>query len=224
MYHYCYFLTTSSTKLKESCNIVNHKISTQRRKDRDLHDAYYHRSKYLLKKAKELEEITVCIVNLQITPTWEKGVQKSYHTEGHQIDFDRNRDLNTSRAFDTSTADITHETQKKQHKIKPKPKDSENICRICRIVWESKEDQESDSFWIGCVGKGCKCKKKSNHECNWWVHNRCGNIYYENTDAGERNLEGWAKTHFFCKSHMPASSKGVRDSDLQKDIVLQNTK
>ena len=72
-------------------------------------------------------------MNLQIIPTWEKGVQKSYHTEDHQIDFNRVSDLNTSRVFDTSTGDITHETPKKQQKTKPKPKDSENICRICRI-------------------------------------------------------------------------------------------
>ena len=98
-------------------------------------------------------------MNLQIIPTWEKGVQKSYHTEDHQIDFNHVSDLNTSRVFDTSTGDITHETPKKQQKTKPKPKDSENICRICRIVWESR-DQEHDSFWIGCVGKGCKCKKR----------------------------------------------------------------
>ena len=31
------------------------------------------------------------------------------------------------------------------------------------------------------------------------------------------------KKHFFCKSHMPASSKVAWDSDLQKDVVLPNT-
>ena len=129
-------------------------------------------------------------------------MQKSYHTEGHQIDSNSDRDLNTSRATNTSTGDTTHETPKKQQKTKPKPKNSENICRICRIVWESKEDQESDSFWIGCAGNVCKCKKKQNHEYNWWIHNRCANIYYEDTDVGKRNVEGWAKKkkHFFCKS------------------------
>ena len=164
--------------------------------------------------------MTSCIVNLQITPTWEKGMQKSYHTEGHQIDSNSDRDLNTSRATNTSTGDTTHETPKKQQKTKPKPKNSENICRICRIVWESKEDQESDSFWIGCAGNVCKCKKKQNHEYNWWIHNRCANIYYEDTDVGKRNVEGWAKKkkHFFCKS------KVAWDSDLQKDVVLRNTK
>ena len=50
-------------------------ISMERRKGRDLSDAYYSRSKYLLQKAKEIEMITDCIVNLTITPTWE-GVQR----------------------------------------------------------------------------------------------------------------------------------------------------
>ena len=77
-----------------------------------MHDAYCHHSKYLLKKAKELEEITSSIVNPQITPTWEKWVQKLYHTEGQEIDFNRDIDLNSSRTFDTSTGDISHETPK----------------------------------------------------------------------------------------------------------------
>ena len=56
-------------------NIVDNHISTERRTGRDLRDAYYHRSKYLLKKAQELQSITGCIVHLEITPTWEKGVK-----------------------------------------------------------------------------------------------------------------------------------------------------
>ena len=57
-------------------NIVDNHISTERRTGRDLRNAYYHQSKYLLKKAQELESITGCIVNLEITPTWEKRVKK----------------------------------------------------------------------------------------------------------------------------------------------------
>ena len=59
-------------------------------------------------------------------------------------------------------------------------------------VWESDQDEESDSFWIGCAGKSCKCKKDCHHECNWWVRNRYTHIYYDNTDSGERNLENCA--------------------------------
>ena len=110
--------------------------------------------------------------------------------------------------------------KKQNKKTKTKPNNSENICRIYKIVRESKEDEESDSFWIGCVEKVCKYKKKCNHECNWWAHNRCTNIHYEDTDADERNLEGWGKNHFFCKLHMPASSKVAWESDLLKDLVL----
>ena len=59
---------------KNVCNIADHQISTERRTGRDLRDAYYHWSKFLLKKKLELESMTGCIVNLEITPTWEKGV------------------------------------------------------------------------------------------------------------------------------------------------------
>ena len=86
---------------------------------------------------------------------------------------------------------------------------SENQCRICGIAWESPEDQESDSLWIGCAGKTCKCKPATacKHECDWWVHNRCAHIYYENSDTGERAMSTWAKKHFFCHKHMPDVQK-----------------
>ena len=38
-----------------------------------------------------------------------------------------------------------------------------NICQLCKIVFESKEDISTDSTWINCSGKSC----------NWWVHSRC---------------------------------------------------
>ena len=56
---------------------MDNKIFTEKRAGLDLRDAYYHRSKHLLKKAGELESITGCIANPQITPTWEKGEKKS---------------------------------------------------------------------------------------------------------------------------------------------------
>ena len=65
-------------------NIRDNKISTDKRTGCDLRDAYYHHSKYLLKKAAELESITGCIVHLQITPTWEKSVKKKLPHEGPQ--------------------------------------------------------------------------------------------------------------------------------------------
>ena len=31
---------------------------------------------------------------------------------------------------------------------------------------------------------------------NWWVHNRCTHIHYENSDKGKANLETWTEKHF----------------------------
>ena len=67
--------TNANPRKRNLRNIIDKHISMERRKGRDLSDAYYSRSKYLLQKAKEIEMITDCIVNLTITPTWE-GVQR----------------------------------------------------------------------------------------------------------------------------------------------------
>ena len=82
-------------------NIIDNHISMQRRKGRDLSDAYYSRSKYLLQKAKEIELITGCIVNLTITPNWEGGQKKSYHTEGHKSEPYSSQSSFNNSAFDT---------------------------------------------------------------------------------------------------------------------------
>ena len=91
-----------------------------------MRNAYYHRSKYLLKKAAELESITGCIINLQITPTWEKGMKKSYHTKGHEIDFRCGKEAE-QQYFDTSAGNITHETQKKKESKKKKSRILSNV-------------------------------------------------------------------------------------------------
>ena len=75
------------------------------------------------------------------------------------------------------------------------------MCRVWVIAWESLEDQESDSFWIACAKKTCKCRSTAacKYDCDWWVLNRCVNIYYDNSDAGEKT---WAKK-LFSQEHMP---------------------
>ena len=76
--------TNANPRKRNIRNIIDNHISMERRKGRDLSDAYYSRSKYLLQKTREIEMITGCIVNLTITPTWEGGQRKAYHTEGHE--------------------------------------------------------------------------------------------------------------------------------------------
>ena len=51
-------------------------------------------------------------------------------------------------------------------------------CAICKVCYESPEDIETDSLWLNC-----------SKECDWWVHPRCANIHYENTDKGQRQLD-----------------------------------
>ena len=92
---------------------------------------------------------------------------------------------------------------------------------MCSILWETEEDENSDSFWIGCCPKSCKCKKKYDHGYNWWVHNRGAHIHYENRDKGKTNLEKWAEKHFFCPKHMPAPTKETWDEKQQENVVLQ---
>ena len=195
-------------------------MSMKRRKGHDLSDAYYFRSKYSLQKAREIEMITGCIVSLTITPTCEGAQRKSYHTEGHEPEpYSSQSSLNNS-AFDTSTDAVIHQTPSKKEKSKNEVH-PDNICYLCGILWETKEDENSDSFWIGCSGKSCKCKKKCDHGCNWWVHNRCAHIHYENSEKGKANLEKWAEKYFFCPKHMPAPTKVAWNEETQEDVVLQ---
>ena len=115
---------------------------------------------------------------------------------------------------------MIHQTPSKKEKSKSQVH-PENICHLCGILCETEEDENSDSFWIGCFGKSCKCKKKCDHKCNWWVLNRCAHIHYENSDKGKANLEKWAEKHFFCPKHMPAPSKVAWDEETQEGVVLQ---
>ena len=97
-------------------NIVDNHISTERRTRHDLRNAFYHQSKFLLKKAQELESITRCIVNLEVTPTSEKGVEKCYHSKGHEPDFNSST-VSSQSHFDTSMDDVTHKTPEKKAEI-----------------------------------------------------------------------------------------------------------
>ena len=90
---------------------------------RVLCDAFYHCNYYLLKKAAKLKSITGCIVNLEITSTWEKGVKKIYHMKGHEIDFQSDKESEQS-FFDTSTGNVTYETPKKW-------KQKKSMCPVC---------------------------------------------------------------------------------------------
>ena len=118
------------------------------------------------------------------------------------------------------TQHLIHQTPSKKDKSKNQVH-PENICCLCCILWETEEDKKSNSFWIWCSGKSCKCKKKCDRGCNWWVHNRCTHIHYENSDKGKANLEKQAEKHFFCPKHITAPAKVARDEETQDAVVLQ---
>ena len=91
---------------------------------RDLRDAYCHHSKYLLKKQPNQKASQD-----QITPTWEKGMKKSYHTKGHKIDFRCGKEAE-QQCFDTSTGNIIHVTPQKKESKKKKNRVF-SIQKIC---------------------------------------------------------------------------------------------
>ena len=72
--------TNANPRKRNIRKIIDNYVSMERRKGRDLSDAYYSHSEYLLQKAREMEMITGCIVNLTITPTWEGGhIHRNHH-------------------------------------------------------------------------------------------------------------------------------------------------
>ena len=194
--------TNANPRKRNICNIIDNHASMERRKGRDLSDSYYPYSKCLLQKTRKIEMITGCILNFTITPTWEGGQKKSYHTEGHEPQPYLSQSSPNNSVFDTSTDVVIHKTPNKKEKRKNQVH-PENICCLSGILWETEEDENNDSFWIECSRKSCKCKKKCDHGCNWWVHNKCAHIHYENSDKGKTNLKRWAEKHFFCPKHMP---------------------
>ena len=66
------------------------------------------------------------------------------------------------------------------------------------------------SHWLNCP-----------KECNWWVHARCANIHYENTDKVQRQLDMWGKDHFYCEKHMPRAIAIGWDKEKEQDVVIQ---
>ena len=126
--------TNTNPRKQNIRNIIDNYVSMERRKGCDLSDAYYSRSNYLLQKPGEMEMIMGYIVNLTITPTWEGGQNKSYHTVGHEPQpYSLQSSLNNS-AFDSSTDVVIHQTPSKKEKHKNQVH-LENICCLCGILW-----------------------------------------------------------------------------------------
>ena len=75
-------------------------------------------------------------------------------------------------------------------------------------------DIEADSPWINCRSNGCK----------WWMHNRYLGIHYENSDNGERRLERWTESHYYCRQHLPNVAAVGWDKEKNKEVVIKTKK
>ena len=121
-------------------------------------------------------------------------------------------DQTSSMSQNTSLSSTVVATPKKRQKSSDSSHSygKSEYCAICKVRYESPEDIETDSHWLNC-GK----------ECDWWVHARCANIHYENTDKGQRQLDVWTKDHFYCKKHMPRAVAVGWDKEKEQDVVIQ---
>ena len=168
-------------------------------------DTYRVRGEKMLLKAQEIEQVTGCIVHLKIKPTWKNGREFSHNGEAFNVDFNSS---STSTAYLEDSAHVTP--------VKKKPAMSseiieKNICQLCRIEYMSEADVETDSPWISCAHK----------TCDWWVHSRCVGIFYDNTDSGERRLEMWAGSHYYCRKHIPKVAAVGWDKEQNKEVVVK---
>ena len=195
------------TRAKEISNIRDNIISTDKRTSLDLRDAYYHHSKYLLKKAAKLESIRWCIGPHKGPRNWLPMWQGSRATMFWYINWKHS----------PWNPEIMKAKRKRAWYCQFR-KCVPHMWYCLGITWRP----GSDLFWIGCAWKTCKCKPATacKHECDWWVHNRCAHIYYENSDAGQRAMSTWPKKHFFCHKHMPDVQKVGWDKELQQDVAL----
>ena len=64
-----------------------------------------------------------------------------------------------------------------------------NVCRKCKLVYNSKMDDDYDSLWINCAHRGCE----------WWVHMYCLGINVADKDVD--NFESTVK--IYCPTHNP---------------------
>ena len=184
---------------------MNGKISHATRQGKDKNDAWYIRSKYIIKKVRELESITECKVRLELIPTWPSGKVKSYISpdllssdiarpsdQTSQAEVARASSFNASLVHQSTPVKNRPSTSTTSPQNCPRIRRDVNICALCGVEYESSADQQINSCWVHC-----------SRNCGYWVHASCCGIFYESDDAGEKNLAKWSKKHFFCPRHFP---------------------
>ncbi|VDI15864.1 Hypothetical predicted protein [Mytilus galloprovincialis] len=192
-------MATSRTKKYQKCNFTEEGKfeTTVTREGRSRGDAYYIRTKTLLKKASELHTSTGAHVKVIVIPTWHNGKSKAFestnfpelvavddHTQETEAEPGQQADAITASPIkeplplaEVNTNTVTQAAKKDK-------------CGICSIVYNS--DADFLSHWVQC----------SHKSCSWWVHCRCLCIYYPTTAAGLKALNKWAKDRIFCPKHI----------------------
>ena len=70
-----------------------------------------------------------------------------------------------------------------------------------------------DSPWLNCA-----------KACNWWVHTRCVGVSYKISGRWEKQLDSWAKDHYFCQKHMHVGKSVECDPVNQYEFVVAQHK
>ena len=215
--------------------IDNEKLRT----GRDLSDKMYAATKTLLSTAEKLHKTTNAAVYVCIKPLTDRGKVKSYRSDNFNSHLPK-KTLKNSAEFEvdeieaqveSSENEVAFEVENKadvekfttpekrlggSSKVVEGARSSrsnpQNICRICKTVANSAEDEEMNSMWIGCATK----------RCPFWVHAKCACICYPNTKKGRKELGAWAEKHFLCPDHMPDESS--EEEELDKEPIFKSRK
>ncbi|CAC5359315.1 NFXL1 [Mytilus coruscus] len=171
--------------------------TTVTREGRSRGDAYYTRTKTLLKKALELHTSTGAHVKVIVIPTWHNGKSKAFESTNFPelvaVD-DHLQETEAGPGQEQQADALLAITASPVKEPLPLAEVNQNTvthaakkdkCGICSIVYGS--DADFLSHWVQC----------SHKNCSWWVHCRCLCIYYPTTEAGLKALNKWAKDRIF---------------------------
>ena len=108
--------STYSGKKRTFKNIVNGHINTDNLQEgRSRSDTYRVRSDNLVKKANEIVNLTGCAVNLEVLPTWAKGIPCYYKSNNfNQVSGNNNNDTQDSIPDFSVSSSSVHATRSKK--------------------------------------------------------------------------------------------------------------
>ena len=128
-----------------------------------------------------------------------KGIIKYWSTDHTLLTFDSNEAAEPNNMLNStpvpSFTDLARASpSKSQQKARVPASDGDpDICRICEIRYESREDIETDSPWMGCVSNAC----------TYWVHAHCKG-FPDLTEEDVNNI------NVYCNKHNPKKQKTIK--------------